>query len=121
MRKKLLRWVSWSIGIFLLLMFVAVVGLRFYTRTPEFRALLRTKILAAANDALNGELQFTKITGSVWRDLEFNDLAIVKNGEGIFSRPVVWFDFGLLGRVVNFLSYSTIPIGQINTFKRKLP
>ncbi|TMA63197.1 MAG: hypothetical protein E6J73_09485 [Deltaproteobacteria bacterium] len=120
MRKKLLRRVSWSIGIFLLLMFVAVVGLRFYTRTPEFRALLRTKILAAANDALNGELQFTEITGSVWRDLEFHDFAIVQNGEAILSAPVVSIDVGLLGQVVTFLSSSTIRIGQIDIVEPKL-
>jgi autotransporter translocation and assembly factor TamB len=114
MKRKLWRWLSWSIGIFLLLVLVTIVGLQFYTRTPQFRALLREKILAAANDALNGELQFKEITGSVWRDLEFHDLAILQDGERVLSAPVVSIDIGLLGQVITFLNSSTIRIGQID-------
>jgi len=98
MPKKLLRWVSWSVGILLVLVFVAALDVNYYTRTPQFRALLRAKILAAANDALNGELRFKEITGSVWRDLEFHDFAIVQNGETILSAPVVSIDVGLWAR-----------------------
>jgi translocation and assembly module TamB len=114
MKRKPWRWLSWSIGIFLLLVLVAIVGLQFYTHTPQFRALLREKILAAANDTLNGELQFKEITGSVWRDLEFHDFAIVQNGERVVSAPVVSIDIGLLGQVISFLNSSTIRIGQID-------
>ena len=120
MGKKLLRWLSWSVGILLLLVVVAIVGLRFYTRTPQFHELLRAKILAAANDALNGELQFKEITGSVWRDLEFHDFAIVQNGEPVLSAPVVSIDVGLLGQVMTFLSSSTIRIGQIDIVEPEL-
>jgi translocation and assembly module TamB len=114
MKRKLWRWLFWSIGTFLLLVLVIIVGLQFYTRTPEFRALLREKILAAANDALNGELRFKEITGSVWRDLEFHDFAILQNGERVVSAPVVSIDIGLLGQVITFLNSSTIRIGQID-------
>ena len=100
MQRKLWRRLSWSIGSFFLLVLVTIVGLQFYTRTPQFRALLREKILAAANDALNGEIQFKEITGSVWRDLEFHDFAIVQNGERVLSAPVVSIDVGLLGQVI---------------------
>ena len=114
MRKKLLRWLSWSLLGLLVFLFVAALGIRYYSRTPQFRALLREKILAAANDALNGELQFKEITGSVWRDLEFHDFAIVQNGERVLSAPVVSIDVGLLGQVMTFLNSSTITIGQID-------
>jgi autotransporter translocation and assembly factor TamB len=120
MSRKLLRWVSWSVGILLVLVFVAALGVSYYTRTPQFRALLRAKILAAANDALNGELRFKEITGSVWRDLEFHDFAIVQNGETILSAPVVSIDLGLWGQVVAFLSASTIRIGQIDIVEPEL-
>src|SRR5437773_3842309 len=120
MPKKLLRWVSWSVGILLVLVFVAALGVHYYTRTPQFRALLRAKILAAANDALNGELRFKEITGSVWRDLEFHDFAIVQNGETILSAPVVSIDVGLWGQVIAFLSSSTIRIGQIDIVEPEL-
>src|SRR5437867_11783848 len=120
MPKKLLRWVSWSVGILLVFVCVAALGVHYYTRTPQFRALLRAKILAAANDALNGELRFKEITGSVWRDLEFHDFAIVQNGETILSAPVVSIDVGLWGQVVTFLSSSTIRIGQIDIVEPKL-
>src|SRR6266536_1797123 len=108
MSKKLLRWVSWSVGILLVLVFVAALGVSYYTRTPQFRALLRAKILAAANDTLNGELRFKEITCSVWRALAFPDFATVQNGEPILSAPVVSIDVGLWGQVVAFLSASNI-------------
>jgi translocation and assembly module TamB len=114
MKSKLWRWLSWSVGIFLLLVCVTIVGLQFYTRTPQFRALLREKILAAANDVLNGELQFKEITGSIWRDLEFHDFAIVQNGERVLYAPVVSIDIGLLGQVIAFLNSSTLRIGQMD-------
>ncbi len=114
MQRKLWRRLSWSIGIFFLLVLVTIVGLQFYTRTPQFRALLREKILAAANDALNGEIQFKEITGSVWRDLEFHDFAIVQNGERVLSAPVVSIDVGLLGQVIAYFNSSTLRIGQID-------
>src|SRR5205823_13382711 len=100
MPKKLLRWVSWSVGILLVLVFVVALGVHYYTRTPQFLGLLRAKILAATNDALNGELRFKEITGSVWRDLEFHDFAIVQNGETILFASVVSFDVGLLVQVI---------------------
>ena len=99
---------------FLLLVLVIIVGLQFYTRTPQFRALLREKILAAANDALNGEIRFKEITGSVWRDLDFHDFAIVQNGERVLSAPVVSIDVGLLGQVIAYFNSSTLRIGQID-------
>ena len=114
MQRKLWRRLSWSIGIFFLLVLVTIVGLQFYTRTPQFRALLREKILAAANDALNGEIRFKEITGSVWRDLEFHDFAIVQNGERVLSAPVVSIDVGLLGQVIAYFNSSTLRIGQID-------
>ena len=114
MKRKLWRLLSWSIGIFFLLVLVIIVGLQFYTRTPQFRALLREKILAAANDALNGEIRFKEITGSVWRDLEFHDFAIVQNGERVLSAPVVSIDVGLLGQVVAYFNSSTLRIGQVD-------
>jgi hypothetical protein len=94
------------------LLLLAALGVRYYARTPEFRALLRAKILASAKDALNGELQFKEIKGSVWSDLEFRDFAIVQNGERILFAPVVSTDVGLLGQVITFLSSSTIRIGK---------
>src|SRR5919106_5759841 len=100
MERKLRRWLFWSIGICLSLVLVIIAGLQFYTRTPQFRTLLREKILAAANDALNGELQFKEITGSVWRDLEFHDFAIVQNGARVVSTPVVSINIGLLGQMI---------------------
>lgn len=120
MSKNLLRWVSWSVSILLVLLLLAALGVRYYARTPEFRALLRAKILASANDALNGELQFKEITGSVWSDLEFRDFAIVQNGERILFAPVVSIDVGLLGQVITFLSSSTIRIGQIDIAEPEL-
>jgi translocation and assembly module TamB len=114
MKSKLWRRLSWSIGIFLLLVLVSIVGLQFYTRTPQFRALLRANILAAANDAVNGEIRFKKITGSVWRDLEFHDFAIVQNGQRVLSAAVVSIDVGLLGQLITYFNSSTLRIGQID-------
>jgi translocation and assembly module TamB len=120
MKNRLWRWLSWSLGSLVLLVLLLVVGLQFYTRTPQFRASLRGKILAAANEVLNGELQFKEITGSVWRDLEFHDFAIVQNGERVLSAPVVSIDVGLLGQVITFLNSSTIHIGQIDIVEPQL-
>ena len=120
MPRKLLRWLSWSVlGLFVLLVIV-VLGVGYYARTPQFRGLLRERILAAAKDALNGELQFKEITGSVWRDLEFHDFAIVQDGERVLSAPLVSIDVGLLGQVITFLSSSTIRIGQIEIVEPEL-
>ena len=113
MPKKILRWISWSVGIFLVLLVVIAVGITIYTRTPQFRALLRTQVLAALNDALDGEVQFKEVTGSLWNELQFHDLTITRDGDRILSTQKLSIQLGLLGQIYPLLSSSAIRIARI--------
>ena len=113
MKKRLWRWISWSIGIVLLLLVVAAVGIRIYTRTPQFQALLRGQVLAALNDALDGEVQFKELTGSIWNELQFHDLVVARDGDRILAAPTLSIEVGLLGQIYSLLGSSAIRIARI--------
>lgn len=113
MKKRLLRWISWSLGIFVLLILVLAVGIRLYSRTPQFHALLRAQVLAALNEALDGEVQFKEVTGSVWDELQFHELVITHDGDRVLSAPNISIQLGLLGQIYTLLSSSAIRITRI--------
>jgi autotransporter translocation and assembly factor TamB len=120
MKKKLWRWISWSIGIFVLLILVLAVGIRLYSRTPHFHALLRAQVLAALNDALDGEVQFKEISGSLWNQLHFHDLVITHDGDRVLSTPKLSIELGLLGQIYPLLSSSAIRIARIGILEPDL-
>jgi len=120
MFKKLWRWLFWSLAIFLLLVLVTAVGIRFYARSEHFDALLRTQIVSAVNESLNGKIQFQKLSGSLWRGLSFHEVLVSQREEVILSAPVVTAEFGLLEQIYAFFSSSKIRIGKLTLTDPKL-
>ncbi|HEU4341330.1 MAG TPA: translocation/assembly module TamB domain-containing protein [Candidatus Binatia bacterium] len=113
MKKRTLRWIAWSLGIFVVLILVLAAGIRLYSRTPHFHALLRAQVLAALNEALEGEVQFREVTGSVWDELQFYELVITHDGDRVLSAPNLSIRLGLLGQIYTLLSSSAIRIARI--------
>src|ERR1043166_32677 len=111
---KLRRWVIWSLGLLALLLVILAIGIGWYTRTEQFNSLLRSRILAILNDSLNAEVKFSRITGTVWHEVEIHDLALVQDGQTVFSTPRVMIEVGLLGQLYALLSSSGLRVARID-------
>jgi len=120
MFKKLWRWLFWSLTICFLLAIVTAIGIRFYARTEHFAAVLRTQIISTVNESLNGELQFQKVSGSLWHGLSFHEISVTQGENVIVSAPVVSVQFGFLEQIYAFFSSSRIRIGKLTITNPKL-
>ncbi|MGH7831869.1 MAG: AsmA family protein, partial [Candidatus Binatia bacterium] len=112
--KKTVRRLSFSIlaGIAALLM-VLVVWALLYTRSEEFRSLMREKSLAAVRSSVNGEFTFGSLSGSVWRGIHFHDVSLVQEGVEVISAPRVTVSVSLIRQAFAFLFSSNIHVARI--------
>ena len=113
MARRLRRWIIWSLSLLTLFLVVLTIGIGWYTRTEQFNALLRSRILTILNDSLNAEVRFTRITGTVWHEVEIHDLTLVQEGQTVFSAPRVMIEVGLLGQLYALLSSSGLRVARI--------
>ena len=120
MLKKLWRWIFWSLTICLFLALVTAVGIRYYARTEHFEAVLRTQIVSSVNESLNGELQFQKVSGSLWHGISFHEVVVSQEEKLILSASLVTAEFGLLEQIYAFFSSSKMRIGKLTITNPKL-
>lgn len=120
MSSRVWRWLKYSTAVIAGLLLIVAIGIGVYTRTDQFNALLRARVLAILNESLNAEVKFTAITGSVWREIEIHDLAVSQNRATIFSAPTVSVEIGLLGQLYTLLSSSGLSISRIDIVQPSL-
>ena len=120
MHKTMCRWILWPISIVALLSLVTVAGIWFYTQTDQFRVFLRAQLMTALNDALNGEVQFGEITGSVWNKVHVRNVVVLQHGEPVLSAPAITAEVGLLGQLYTLIASSAVRIAQVDIAEPEL-
>ncbi|MGH7844016.1 MAG: AsmA family protein, partial [Candidatus Binatia bacterium] len=113
MRSKILRLTLWITGGIAALLIAVVLCAWFYSRTDHFRALLQEQALAALRNSVNGEVNFERLTGSVWRELDFHKVSIRQNGIEIISIPKLSVTFSLMRQALSFAFYSSLHVARI--------
>ncbi|HWP56815.1 MAG TPA: translocation/assembly module TamB domain-containing protein [Candidatus Acidoferrales bacterium] len=114
---RLLLWLGSALG---LLLAAALAGAWLYTQTDQFRSLLRARLLAALDDALNAEVTVGEIAGSIWGRLEFRDVAIAQKNAPVLSAPRLAIRLGILGQVIPVLTASAVHVKEIEIAQPKL-
>ena len=83
--RRLLRRGLIAGGIGLALLGAAIAGAIAYSQTAAFRDWLRLQVVAAANDALAGELQIGRIDGTLFGSLHITDVRVTLDGDSLLT------------------------------------
>lgn len=113
MKRKILRFSLWLLAGFGVLLLLILIGVGLYTRTDHFRLLLREQALTAVRTAIDGEVTFERVSGSVWKELVFHDLSLRQNGVEVIAAPQVAVTIDLLPQVYAFLRSSEFHIANL--------
>jgi hypothetical protein len=114
MRRLLLRMMASVVGLVLLVF----IGLGMYTHTAHFRTWARTQILATVQPAVNGEVTFDRISGSLWSEFAFHNLVVRQHGADVIRVPLASISFDLVAQVLSYLRSSPL---RVNTILLKDP
>ncbi|MGH8007857.1 MAG: hypothetical protein ACREQ3_12700, partial [Candidatus Binatia bacterium] len=113
MKRKILRLSLWLIAGCGVLLLLVLVGVGVYSRTDHFRLLLREQALTAVRGAIDGEVTFERVSGSVWKELVFHDLRIQQHGVEVIAVPQLTVTIDLLPQVLSFLRSSAFHVASL--------
>ncbi|HWO40785.1 MAG TPA: translocation/assembly module TamB domain-containing protein [Candidatus Eisenbacteria bacterium] len=103
----------WLLGGLATLIAVLVAGAWVYTQTDDFRTRLESLAVAAIEDSVNGEVKIERISGSIWRQLDFHNLSIRQHGAEVIAIPRLSLAFGLIRQAVSFLFSSSLHVSRL--------
>ncbi len=110
------RWLrlgAWLAAAFGVLLLLVVIGLGRYTRTDHFHRWLREQVIAALQASVNGEVTLDDVSGSVWEEIRFHDLAIHQNGTEVVSIPQGAVTVHLLPQLWSLVRSSALRITSV--------
>ncbi|KAA3619874.1 MAG: AsmA family protein [Calditrichaeota bacterium] len=87
MKKKILKIFIW----FFTVLFLLLAGVFLTTQTRFFKDWLRVKLLEAAAENLNAELQLGTIDGNLISDFQLDDLVLLVSGDTLLYLPSLKF------------------------------
>ncbi|MFH0351875.1 MAG: AsmA family protein, partial [Chromatiales bacterium] len=93
---KIRTYFGWTALIASGVLLLVVVGLVLYSRTAEFRDLLREKVLAALNENVRGQIGLGRVQGSILANLVLSDLTLRYQGEVVLAVPRITASYRLL-------------------------
>lgn len=92
MRKKILI----SIGVFFVIVILALAGLMFLTQTQSFRNFTRNQIQSIVTSTTGQKLSIGDLKGNFFNNITLTDVSFIVEGENFISVKEVTLDYGFI-------------------------
>jgi translocation and assembly module TamB len=106
---KLLKISAYSFGSLLGLVLLTLL----FTQTSWFKDILRNEIQDIANENLNGTIKIGSIEGSLFSDIEINEISITQDEQQILFIKQAALDYSLWGLLSNSIGIDFIKIDSL--------
>ncbi|HEX2228885.1 MAG TPA: translocation/assembly module TamB domain-containing protein [Candidatus Binatia bacterium] len=94
--KKFLIWIRWSLIGCAVLLLAGIAAILFYAQTDSFRRTVEEKALTAINEAIDGDLSWDRMEGSLLGNLRFYDLRLHYRDRDVFRAARAELGYALL-------------------------
>lgn len=110
MRKKILI----SIGVFFIVIVLALVGLLFFTQTEQFRNFARTTAESIVSSTTGQTFTIGNLEGNFFNNIILSDVSFVVQGESLVSVKEISLDYGLIHMLNNTTLFSkVVPVDDL--------
>ena len=106
--RRILRGIAWTIGSLLVLIFLLLAGLSYYTTTPDFQHRVGTEVVSVLDDATGGHSELGAIKFNLWHLAVEVDGLVIHGLEGPNEAPYLSASKVLIRiQIISFLEHST--------------
>ncbi len=110
MRKKILI----SIGIFFIIIILALVGLLFLSQTQYFRNIVRTTAEGIVSSTTAQTFTIGGLEGNFFQNITLSDVSFIVEGENFVSIKEITLDYALIHMLNNTTLFSkVIPVDEL--------